>query len=135
MGGAERPTRPAQSLRERTIVPHDITPTGSKSDVVVPLRRMRSRDGDGEALDAVIVGGGTIGLACAWRAARRGLRVRVLERDVPGAGATHVAAGMLAPVGEASWGEEALMRLALASAAAWPRFAAELAEDSELEVG
>ena len=29
----------------------------------------------------------------------------------PGAGASHVAAGMLAPVGEANWGEEALMRL------------------------
>ena len=88
-----------------------------------------------EALDAVVVGGGAIGLACAWRAARRGVRVRVLERDHPGAGASHVAAGMLAPVGEASWGEEALMRLALASARAWPGFAAELAADSELEVG
>ena len=116
-------------------MPHDITPTGSKSDVVVPLRRMRSRDGDGEALDAVIVGGGTIGLACAWRAARRGLRVRVLERDVPGAGATHVAAGMLAPVGEANWGEESLVRIALASARDWPGFASELESDSGLPSG
>ena len=46
-----------------------------------------------------------------------------------------MAAGMLAPVGEAIWGEEALMRLGLASARAWPGFAAELAADSELEVG
>ena len=59
----------------------------------------------------------------------------MLERDRPGAGASHVAAGMLAPVGEANWGEEALMRLGLASARAWPGFAAELAADSELEVG
>jgi glycine oxidase len=116
------------------IVPRDITPIRAKSDVVVPLRRPRGRDG-GEVLDAVIVGGGTIGLACAWRAARRGLRVRVLERDEPGAGATHVAAGMLAPVGEANWGEEALVRIALASARAWSEFAAELERDSGLESG
>jgi glycine oxidase len=117
-----------------TIVPQDIRSIGPKGDVVVPLRRPRSRDG-GQALDAIVVGAGTIGLACAWRAARRGLRVRVLERDTPGAGATHVAAGMLAPVGEANWGEEALVRIALASARDWSRFAAELERDSGLESG
>ncbi len=103
--------------------------------MVVPLRRGRARDGGSDELDAVIVGGGTIGLACAWRAARRGLRVRVLERDAPGAGATHVAAGMLAPVGEANWGEEALVRMALASARDWPEFAAELEDESGLGSG
>ena len=109
--------------------------TEHHDDVVVPLKRSRSKAGGSEALDAVVVGGGALGLACAWRAARRGLRVRVLERGHPGDGASNVAAGMLAPVGEASWGEEALMRLGLASARAWPGFAAELAADSELEVG
>ena len=59
----------------------------------------------------------------------------MLERDEPGAGASGVAAGMLAPVGEASWGEDALIRLATASARAWPPFAAELAADSGLEPG
>ncbi len=110
-------------------------PEEKRDDVVVPLRRSRPVDGGPETVDAVVVGGGAIGLACAWRAARRGVRVRVLERDHPGAGASHVAAGMLAPAGEATWGEEALMRLALASARAWPGFAAELERDSELEVG
>jgi glycine oxidase len=119
----------------KDIVPHEITSIGPGNDVVVPLRRGRPRDGDHDELDAVIVGGGTIGLACAWRAARRGLRVRVLERDEPGAGATHVAAGMLAPVGEANWGEDALVRLALASARNWPAFAAELERESGLESG
>jgi len=118
-----------------TIVPHDITPIGTKRDVVVPIRRTRTRDDGGESLDAVIVGGGTIGLACAWRAARRGLRVRVLERDAPGAGATLVAAGMLAPVGEANWGEDALVRIALASARDWSGFAAELESDGGLPSG
>ena len=112
---------------------HDITDI-RKRDVVVPLRRPRPREA-GEALGAVIVGGGTIGLACAWRAARRGLRVRVLERDAPGAGATHVAAGMLAPIGEANWGEDALIRIALASAREWSGFAAELERDSGLDSG
>jgi len=117
-------------------VPDDIQRQAEqRDDVVVPLKRSRVRDDGPEALDAVVVGGGALGLACAWRAARRGVRVRVLERDHPGAGASHVAAGMLAPVGEASWGEEALMRLGLASARAWPEFAAELATDSELAVG
>jgi glycine oxidase len=88
-----------------------------------------------EHLDAVIVGAGAIGLACAWRAAQRGLRVRVLERDAPGAGASGVAAGMLAPVGEATWGEEGLLRLALRSHDLWPGFARELAGAAGTEVG
>jgi glycine oxidase len=85
--------------------------------------------------DAVVVGGGVIGLACAWRAARRGLSVGVFERDAPGAGASGVAAGMLAPVGEATWGEEAFLALALRSHSLWPRFAADLAADSGRELG
>lgn len=76
--------------------------------------------------DALIAGGGVIGLACAWRAAQRGLSVCVLERGRAGSGATDVAAGMLAPVGEASWGEEDLLALALDSHARWPAFASEL---------
>ncbi|HEX5954894.1 MAG TPA: glycine oxidase ThiO [Solirubrobacterales bacterium] len=77
--------------------------------------------------DVVVVGGGVVGLACAWRAAERGLRVLVLERDRPGAGASNVAAGMLAPVGEATFGEDRLLELALESHRLWPRFAADLA--------
>jgi glycine oxidase len=74
--------------------------------------------------DAVFVGGGVIGLASAWRAASRGARVAVLERAEPPAGATNVAAGMLAPVGELTFGERELLELALLSAARWPEFAA-----------
>lgn len=88
-----------------------------------------------DRFDAVIVGGGVIGLACAWRAAARGLSVCVLERDRAGSGATDVAAGMLAPVGEASWGEESLLHLNLASHALWPGFAAELERESGADSG
>ena len=87
------------------------------------------------AHDVIVVGAGVIGLACAWRAAQRGLRVLVLERGAPGAGASGVAAGMLAPVGEASWGEEGLLGANLASARAWPAFASELAEASGRDAG
>jgi glycine oxidase len=85
--------------------------------------------------DAIVVGAGVIGLACAWRAAERGLDVLVLERERPGAGASKVAAGMLAPVGEATFGEDRLLELALDSHAIWPRFAAELSAAAQRDVG
>lgn len=75
------------------------------------------------------------GLASAWRAAQSGLRVVVLERDRPGAGASAVAAGMLAPVTEADFGEDALLGLNLESAALWPAFAAELEELTGMATG
>ena len=93
------------------------------------------RPGKPSDFDAVIVGAGVIGLACAWRAARRGLDVVVVERDRPGAGASNVAAGMLAPVGEATWGEDRLLDLALASHRLWPEFASELAAAAGSDVG
>jgi glycine oxidase len=85
--------------------------------------------------DVIIVGGGVIGLACAWRAAERGGRVCVLERDRPAAGATGVAAGMLAPVGEASWGEERVLVLNLESLRRWADFAEQLEEEAGLGTG
>jgi glycine oxidase len=85
--------------------------------------------------DAIFVGAGVIGLACAWRAAERGARVCVLERDRPAAGASGVAAGMLAPVGEASWGEERLLRFNFESLRRWPGFAEQLEEEAELGTG
>jgi glycine oxidase len=88
-----------------------------------------------QSADAIVVGGGVIGLACAWRAAQRGLDVLVIERDRPGAGASNVAAGMLAPVSEASFGEERLLGLALDSHRLWPDFAAELADASGRDPG
>ena len=85
--------------------------------------------------DAIVVGAGAIGLACAWRAAQRGLRVCVLERGEPGSGASGVAAEMLAPVSEMSFGEQGLLRANLASALAWPAFARELGEATGRETG
>jgi glycine oxidase len=84
--------------------------------------------------DVLIVGGGLIGLGIAWRAAGRGLRVTVVDPD-PGSGASRVAAGMLAPVTEAAYNEHALLRLNLASAAAYPDFVAELSGATGLDTG
>ena len=75
--------------------------------------------------DVLVVGGGPIGLASAWRAAQRGLRVVVLDAGEPGA--WHVAAGMLAPIAELKPGEEALLELGVRAAAGYPAFCAELA--------
>ena len=85
--------------------------------------------------DAVVVGGGAIGLCCAWRAARRGARVAILDRAQPPAGATRVAAGMLAPVGELSFGEPELLQMTLAAAELYPGFVAELEAASGISAG
>jgi glycine oxidase len=90
---------------------------------------------DPTATSVVIIGGGVIGLAIAWRAAQRGYGVCVLERGELGAGTSHVAAGMLAPVTEADPGELALLELGLRSARAWPAFAEQLQAASGAEAG
>jgi glycine oxidase len=61
--------------------------------------------------------------------------VVVLERGRPGCGASSVAAGMLAPVTEADFGEDELLRLNLESAAMWPTFADELEEATGMRTG
>ncbi len=84
-------------------------------------------------LDLIVLGAGAIGLACAWRAARAGLRTEVVDAGAAER-ASEVSAGMIAPVGEALWGEQALLAAALDSAARWPGFAAELEADAGVEV-
>jgi glycine oxidase len=87
------------------------------------------------SFDAIVIGGGAIGLSCAWRAAQRGARVVVLDRAEPPAGATNVAAGMLAPVGELTFGEPQLLELTLAAAALYPDFVGELEAASGEDAG
>lgn len=81
-----------------------------------------------------VIGGGIIGLAVAWRAAQRGMQVTVLDAGDP-AGAWRHAAGMLAPVTEAEYGEDALLELGLRSARGFPAFCAELEEASGRDPG
>jgi glycine oxidase len=84
--------------------------------------------------DVVVVGGGVIGLGIAWRAARAGMAVTVVDQD-PGRGASWAAAGMLAPVTEVHYGERPLLGLNLAAAERWPAFAAEVEEAGGRPVG
>ena len=77
--------------------------------------------------DLAVAGGGAIGLACAWRAAGRGLRTIVLDAGDPGA--WQVAAGMLAPVAEAQVGDAAAVELGLRAVRGFGDFCAELGED------
>jgi glycine oxidase len=78
-----------------------------------------------EIADVVVAGGGVIGTAIAWQAAAAGLDVILVD---PGHGdaASLVAAGMLAPVSEALFGEGALLRLNLLAVRRFGSFAAEL---------
>ncbi len=76
-----------------------------------------------------------IGLSCAWRAARNGARVVVVDRAEPGSGATAVAAGMLAPVGELDFGDAGLVEMTTASAGLYPAFVAEIEAAGGLAVG
>ncbi|MHB1924507.1 MAG: glycine oxidase ThiO [Acidimicrobiales bacterium] len=84
--------------------------------------------------DVLVIGGGVIGLAIAWRLAQRGLAVTVVD-PAPGRAASWAAAGMLAPVTEAHYQEEGLLGLNLESARRWGDFAAELEEASGTPVG
>jgi glycine oxidase len=87
---------------------------------------------DRRSYDVVVVGAGVIGLCCAWRASQRGASVLVLDRAQPPAGATRVAAGMLAPIGELAFGEPDLLRMTLDAGEIYPGFVAELEAASEL---
>jgi glycine oxidase len=87
-------------------------------------------------VDLAILGGGIVGLSVAWRARLEGLSVVLVEREELGAGATHVAAGMLAPVAEVEFGEAGrrLLELGMRSAAMWSEFAQELERASGIDV-
>src|SRR5260221_10435586 len=84
--------------------------------------------------DVVVAGGGVIGTAVAWRAAAAGLDVVVVDPE-HGEAASLVAAGMLAPVSESVFGEDALLRLTLLALRRFSGFGAELEEVTGHRVG
>src|SRR5689334_21076415 len=81
-----------------------------------------------KSFDAIIVGGGIIGLSLALELRHHGARVLVVERGEPGREASHAAAGMLAfcdpetPI--------ALRDLCFASARLFPEFVHQIEEES-----
>jgi len=82
--------------------------------------------------DAIVVGGGVIGLAVARELHKDGARVLIVERGEPGREASHAAAGMLADADLAL--PEDLKGLAAASARMYPEFAHELEDESGMQV-
>jgi glycine oxidase len=91
----------------------------------------------GESVDAdvVIVGGGVIGTAIAWRAASQGLSVTLIDPDQDADKASLVAAGMLGPVSESVFGEHDLLALNLLSVGRFPSFNQELEDATGLITG
>ncbi len=93
-----------------------------------PIGRRRSPDGFAAPAslpgrtDVAVIGGGLIGLSIAWRLARAGRAVTVLERATIGSGASLAATGMLAPAAEHEPGSDPLLPLALESLRLWPGF-------------
>lgn len=83
--------------------------------------------------DVAVIGGGVIGLACAWRLGQRGPRVILLERDTCGAGATGASLGALWPASPLVRGP--LQEAQRKSLWSYPEFARELAEATGIDIG
>lgn len=81
----------------------------------------------------VVVGAGIIGLATAFRLARRGHAVTLFDPDLA-KGATYAAAGMIAPTAEIAPGEEANYRFQRGAIDAWREMAREIAAITHREV-
>jgi glycine oxidase len=78
-----------------------------------------------EEADVIVVGGGVIGTAIAWRAALAGRAVTLIDPGTDDT-ASLVAAGMLGPVSESAFGEQGLLALNLHAVDRFPSFNAEL---------
>lgn len=74
---------------------------------------------------SIVVGGGIIGLLSAYRLARAGFSVDVFDPQAA-KGATHAAAGMLAPGGEITSGEHSQYLVQLKSTPAWEILSSEI---------
>lgn len=86
--------------------------------------------------DVVVVGGGIVGLACAYELAKAGASVDLLEYGRTGMQATNAAAGMLAPLIESD-GPGPMLGFGLRALKAYPAFVDELAPtgiDVELRI-
>ena len=81
-----------------------------------------------------VVGGGLVGLATAVRLADAGHVVTLMDPD-PASGATHHAGGMLAPVAEVVYRQEALFPLMRRSAELYPGLLEVVAKHTDLPTG
>ncbi len=84
--------------------------------------------------DVIVIGGGLIGSAIAFRLAQARLKVLVLDRGEPGSEASAAAAGMLAPQGETVDPDE-FFTFCAASHALYPEFSSEIEGSTGRKVG
>ncbi len=84
--------------------------------------------------NAVIIGGGIIGLSVGWQLAKKGINVEILERDLAGKSASWAAAGMLAPQAEMGFEDIDHFYLCRKSLELYPKFLEELYNDSGIKV-
>ncbi len=91
-------------------------------------------DGEFSGADVAVVGAGAIGCAVAWRLAREGLSVVLVERVYPGAETSSAAAGILAAQIEAEE-DGAFFRFLWRSEQMYADFAGELRSASGMEIG
>ncbi len=81
--------------------------------------------------DGIVIGGGVIGLSVAFRLARDGIRVTVLERDRCGAESSWAGAGVLAPCNPHRRDPVAALRQR--SLSLYPSFCAELLDETGVD--
>lgn len=82
--------------------------------------------------DAIIVGGGIIGVSLARELRKHGVKVLIVERSQPGREASHAAAGILSPFG--SHMPAGLRPLAQSSLQMFPEFVHEVEDESGMRV-
>ncbi|REJ90378.1 MAG: glycine oxidase ThiO [Planctomycetota bacterium] len=81
--------------------------------------------------DVVVIGGGVVGLSVAYECSRRGLSVVLLDQTQPGREASWAGAGILPPGHPGS----PLAELSNLSTGLWPRWSAELREETGIDNG
>ncbi len=86
-----------------------------------------------EKFDIAVVGGGVMGLTCAWKLAVKGMNVVLLERGICGEGSTVKALGGLVPYSFSR--NHAMAQMERASLEIYPDFIKDLETDSGLNAG
>ncbi|MDG0790418.1 glycine oxidase ThiO [Cohnella ginsengisoli] len=83
----------------------------------------------------LVLGGGIVGLSCAYEALKQGWRAIVVDRGEIGGQASGAAAGMLAPFYENGDGPDAFFRLCMDSFARYPAWTAEIEDVAGARAG
>lgn len=84
--------------------------------------------------DVLVIGGGVIGLSLAWELARRGSRVRIIDRGEPGKEASWAGAGILPPASLTA-ALHPYDRLRGLASRLHPKWAGELTDETGIDTG